>query len=223
MVAYGKEAVITQGQVAEVEAQLAAAANEKVRVETLTRKRADAGAQAEQVVPLIDGLEAMAMALNTQVDLVPRLWEGTKMWVYGKAQQGPYDIEVGGESVNVGVLVADYTFAAQSFLGTLARVFGGERGVLTQQDIERIAKAIPKLGGSKDLTKRQTGRLRTQMEKIMARAKIAAADPNYRNPSFVPNDEANIRKLGRTIGEKQIIKGGSSKIQSYSKKYGAKK
>ena len=223
MVAYGKDAIVTPGQVAEVDAALAAASVEKIRIESLTRKRAEAGAQAEQVVPLIDGLEQMALALNKEVDLAPRLWEGAKMWLYGKAQKGPYEIKVGDEMVDVGVLVADYTFAAQSFLGTLARVFGGERGVLTQQDIERIAKAIPKLGGSKGLTQRQMKRLRTQMEKIMARAKIAAADPTYRNPDFVPNTEADIRKLKRIVGQEQIIHGSSSKIKGYSKRYGAKK
>ena len=216
---YGRNTIISHGAIAVAEQQANLEAVDQTMALGIARERGKAGAQAEQVAPLIAGLEEMALALNTQVDLVPRLMEGGKMWAYGLAQKGPYDIQVGDEMVNIGVLVSDYASASKSFLGTLARVFGGERGVLTQQDIERIARALAKLGDSKDVTIRKMKRLRKQMEDIQERANIAAKDPNYTNPNPVLNDEASIRKLQRIVGQKQLIKGAKGSLKSLTKGY----
>ena len=211
---YGKDAIVSQGQVAEIRQKLSQEQSDQIRQDTLARARATAGGPAEQIEPLIADLDGMATVINTQVDFGPRLYEGVKMWAYGLAQQGPYDVEIDGEMVNIGVLVHDYVGAAKSFLGTLARVFGGERGVLTQQDIERIAHAIPGLFTSKGNTERKMKRLRKQMQDIMRRAGIAASDPNYVNPKFVDNTEAGIRKILRETNTKEWVKGAASSIKS---------
>ena len=79
------------------------------------------------------------------VNLLKQLWDSFEhgSGTIGRAEAAKtYAAAVAGQHPDAKVYVSN----REAFLGNLSRSLAAERGVLTQQDIERIAKALPKIG-----------------------------------------------------------------------------
>lgn len=96
------------------------------------RATADDYAAAKKIEPLLDELETLSAGIFTgQGGILNRLWESAKLKAAQASQAGDF-----------GVAVATYAAKSQAYLAHFARYYG-ERGVLTDQDIERAAMNIP--------------------------------------------------------------------------------
>jgi hypothetical protein len=86
-----------------------------------------------QANDLVSELKNTWNSLDIETGMSGRL-KGTKLYLAAKTGQNP-DAKL-------------YLDNREAFLGNLSRSLAAERGVLTQQDIERIAKAIPRIGAN---------------------------------------------------------------------------
>lgn len=128
----------------------------------------------EAVRPYMKRIIDYATVLNTE--------EGFRRWVHKAKLKGLALWQTGGPMLTLpdgrkeymGTLAKSYEDGLEAFLGQIARVYGGERGVLTNQDIARIMKAFPLLGMGAGVTQDKILLLK-QLENEFSKRTIGSA------------------------------------------------
>lgn len=131
-------------------------------------EEAKAASLAREMEPMVNEIADMAITLNS-VEGLARFWHGAKLKGLSYIQGGgPLLTLPDGTQEYTGTLAADYVDVIETYLAKFARS-GGERGVLTEQDVDRAKKNFSPLGTSKSLTARKTRRMRKHIREIAAR------------------------------------------------------
>jgi len=141
---------------------------QETQARTLAAERSRQAAAAANILPVVDELAEIITKLNTAEGLA-RFWETAKLHGWAFLQTGGPMIEYKGERYSAGELAAFYRDRAATALAQFARFFG-ERGVLTEFDVERAAKILPKLGDSRGVTMLKMKSFRTLIKEKMREA-----------------------------------------------------
>jgi len=124
--------------------------------------------------PMSEDLKKDYTATAQAYDMVNNLKSLWDSFEHGSGSSGrikaaeTYASAVAGQHPDAKVYVAN----REAFLGNLSRSLAAERGVLTQQDIERIAMALPKIGlnALSNDNKEEADKKWAQIEKIISNA-----------------------------------------------------
>jgi hypothetical protein len=119
-----------------------------VPMPTTASKAPPIGKPTGLVPPLSEDFKKDYTAIGQASDLVTSLkstWDSLKIGIGESGRlQGTKSYLAGKTAQNANAKL--YLDNREAFLGNLSRSLAAERGVLTQQDIDRVARAIPKIG-----------------------------------------------------------------------------
>jgi hypothetical protein len=138
--------------------------------------------QLDNASAIMDTLSGLADRLITAKSAPEALIQGGKLYAGAIAKSNP--------------MAASYRDTQQMFLGVLSRTLGGERGVLTDRDIDRVSRGLPQFRDTETIKNFKLGAIRNILN-VAIEAKKRVITGNETNPQYRTKVDTMLNNLER--------------------------
>ena len=158
----------------------------------VTSKQKESIAAMQNVGAIVDSTKQMSARLITATNPIEAAAQFTKLTLAAKA--------------SANAVAAVYEDSKEAFLGVLARALGGERGVLTDRDINRIRKLLPSFGDTaviRDLKMGLIDNFVLTAQEALRGTLFGIAQPSFyreRMTKLLDAAEAQVKQGGGAVG-----------------------